>query len=140
MMAYAYIVLSACLIAAIIYICVLRRRITKLNEYIKWLDARTKPNTEMIGIKHRIDTYAMASEQRFTYLDQNVESMIRKLAYTITQRLHDRLYKELTKRIREHKELVYYSPMNLECTMDIRIPVYRVDWETIYLNGERVND
>jgi hypothetical protein len=29
---------------------------------------------------------------------------------------------------------------NLEYLMDISIPVYRVDWETMYLNGERIND
>lgn len=140
MTVYAYIILDVCLIAAAIYICVLLRRITKLNEYIKWLDARTKPATEIIAVKQVIDTYTMAKEHRFKYLDFIVERMIHNLANEITRRLHDRLYKELTERIRAHKEIFFCSPVNLEYSMDIRIPVYRVDWETMYLNGERINE
>lgn len=142
-MIYAYIIIIAlgvCFVAALIYVYRLKGRIANLIAQIEWLDARTKPATEMIAIRHSIDTYAMAKQYRFDYLNQILEVMIRKLANEITRRLHDRLYTELRKRILSHKEIFFCSPINLEYLMDISIPVYRVDWETIYLNGERVNE
>lgn len=143
MTVYTYIiiaVLSVCLVAALIYVGALMSRISRLNKHIKWLDARTKPATEMVAIKQSIDTYAMAKQYRFDYLNQILEVMIRKFANEITLRLHDRLYTELRKRVLSHKEIFFYSPINLEYLMDISIPVYRIDWDTIYLNGERVNE
>lgn len=142
-MVYAYailIMLGVCFVAALICVYRLKRRIANLIAQIKWLDARTKSNTEMIAIKQSIDTYAMAKQYRFDYLNQILEVITRKLADEITRHLYDRLYTELRKRVLSHKEIFFCSLINREYLMDIGIPVYRIDWDTIYINGERVNE
>lgn len=108
--------------------------LTSENEELR---SYLRQNEVMIEVRYSVDTYAM-EKGKDEYMKYLSEAITRKLAFTIADRMKEKLWGEIKKRIVQRKSLFYCSPLNLEQIILVRVPLYRADVENMYLNADNI--
>ena len=110
-----------------------------LTEENEALRSYLRQNEVMLDVRFSVDTYAMEKDN-INYMNHLSEMFARKLAFAIADKMKEKLWAEIKKRIIQRKSLFYCSPFNLEQIILVRVPLYRADVENMYLNSDNIGD
>lgn len=108
--------------------------LTEENEVLR---SYLRQNEVMLDVRFSVDTYAMEKDN-INYMKHLSEMFARKLAFAIADKMKEKLWAEIKKRIIQRKSLFYCSPLNLEQIILVRVPLYRADVENMYLNSDNI--
>lgn len=108
--------------------------LTSENERLR---SYLRQNEVMLDVRFSVDTYAMENGKE-SYMECLSEKITRNLAFAIADRMKEKLWGEIKKRIVQRKSLFYCSPLNLEQIILVRVPLYRADVENMYLNADNI--
>jgi hypothetical protein len=108
-----------------------------LTEENETLRSYLRQNEYMLDVRFSVDTYAMEKDN-INYMKNLSEMFARNLAFAIADKMWEKLWAEIKKRIIQRKSLFYCSPLNLEQIILVRVPLYRADVENMYLNSDNI--